>query len=507
MKRLLAFLLLCLFTFNCLSGCGAQPGLTESVPHTESEVDGIGSEETSSVLLTDRVAPVTKSEGEGIVSEALAYIWSSERASPANYSYGDQDVPVTHPQTGQNLNFKVFSKMGYEILDILYDSIKKTYAVVYFYTTDFDNKPYQNHSLYNYPLMIQMFNSHGFFVKEFCTNIYLDPDHPRQPFSEIPFYLSNGLLTFYLDYSTSECYFFDTIKESYFYNEADLFLSDGKDTLLCEIEKDSNTANSVYTFTMLHNAVPTAMMNFTTDESVLWWGGPGGWRDRFNLFSFDPKNKTAFVGTDTLKLKLDFNTGTYEEERTYKKEHLTDCVATSSNGEWEVYLADLVETFYYYVSNIVIYNTKTKAITYLTSLIGDSITFGSDSLLLINYEYFLLLYDLETEKYVDTISNMDYRTKKCYVTGITSDNNKDWFLVSYLAYNYDSDEEVYLPIMLDVYDRQGRLINTITSNLMVIQPSYYPEVFSLVIDGKGSVTISDFDKELGSIQYYIPYID
>ena len=76
-------------------------------------------------------------------------------------------------------------------------------------------------------------------------------------------------------------------------------------------------------------------------------------------------------------------------------------------------------------------------------------------------------------------------------------------MVAYRSPKFENDWDKKLPLMLDLYDRSGRLINTMDTGCTVA-PFEHNHVVrtTLALDGNGTVTIADYYEELGSAQYY-----
>ncbi len=469
--KLLRAAAVCLLAFLCLFGCAVQPVGTPSEPAPATELDRISSEETSSALLTDRVKP------------------------------------LSHTQTGRELAFRTPAAEHYAIADTLYDAESETYAVVYAVSNYNGEYPWMMFQDNNSTLQIQLFDKQGTFIKHISTEFAPITNGEGAIVSSGPCYYKNGLLTFFSGWVIPEYIFFDTTTNAYTSLIARRCAIDGDYFLFSDEGLKDRRYTALYTFSLYHLETPVASVD-VPNESVVFAqrNDPEMPDDVLDIFTLDGDSKTGVVSSGILTYTLDFNTKTWKMDRSYSKENLDDLLAVSADGRWEVYLAGLFGAGDAFSADIVAYDTNSGQITYLSDYFGGTAVFSAGSLLLFNHQLRLELIDVQSAQVLDDQFGIDCEAKDCFITGIAYDAKKDWFLVAYRSPKFENDWDKKLPLMLDLYDRSGRLINTMDTGCTVA-PFEHNHVVrtTLALDGKGTVTISDYDEELGSIQYYQPY--
>lgn len=471
--KLLRASVICLLAFVCLFGCAPQPAAVPNEPVPESTADGIRSDETSSAWLTERVAP------------------------------------LTHPQTGQELAFRTPTAEHYVISDTLYDAQSETYAILYAVSDYKGDKPWMMFQGDNTTLQIQLFDKQGAFMKHISTEFEPITNGEGAVVSSGPCYYKNGLLTFFSGWIITEYIFFDTTTNAYTSMTARRCAIDGDYFLFSDEGLKDRINTNQYTFSLYHKATPIASIDIEiTDLNFIERQNPELPDWVVDIFTLDGKAKTGVISNGILTYTLDFNTKIWKMQRNYSKENLDDLLALSADDRWEVYLAGLFGAGDAVSADIVAYDTNTGQLTYLSDYFGGTAVFGAGSLLLFNHQLRLELIDVQSAQVLDDQFGIDCEAKDCFVTGIAYDAKKDWFLVAYRSPKFENDWDKKLPLMLDLYDRSGRLINTMDTGCTVA-PFEHNHVVrtTLALDGKGTVTISDYYEELGSIRYYQPYTE
>ncbi len=466
--KLLRAVVVCLLAFLCLIGCAVQPVGTQSAPAPATELDRISSEETSSAWLTDRVAL------------------------------------LSYPQTGQELAFRTPAAEHYAIADMLYDAEGETYAVVYAVSDYKGDKPWLIFYEDNATLQIQLFAKQGEYIKHISTEFVPVTNGETEVVSSGPCYYKNGLLTFFTGWVIPEYIFFDTTTNAYTSLIARRCAIDGDYFLFSDEGLKDRRNTSLYTFSLYHRETPVASVDILNENfAFAQRNDPEMPDDVLDIFTLDGDSKTGVVSSGILTYTLDFNTKTWKMDRSYSKENLDDLLAVSADSRWEVYLAGLFGAGDAFSADIVAYDTKSGQFTYLSEYGGGTAVFGAGSRLLFNHQLRLELIDVQSAQVLDDQFAIDCEAKDCFVTGIAYDAKKDWFLVAYRSPKFENDWDKKLPVMLDVYDGSGRLINTMDTGCTVAAFEHNHVVrTTLALDGKGTVTISDYYEELGSAQYY-----
>jgi len=197
---------------------------------------------------------------------------------------------------------------------------------------------------------------------------------------------------------------------------------------------------------------------------------------------------------------MDFNTGTWTMERHYIKDHLQWLLATSPDGRWEVYLADMSSAGDASWADVVSLDTMSGEITFLTENVsGATAVFGMGNKFLYKQADGLRLIDVENAQVINEIY-------KSIINGITYDADNDWYLVIWCSpiedVNY-YDPENKVPAMLDIYDKDAELVRTMNTGLL-IRPLdiHWAASLSLQIEEDGLLTIFDRnEEELGKVRY------
>lgn len=468
--KLLRAVVVCLLAFLCLIGCAVQPVGTPSAPPpvSESQAEETGSAQAALALLTDRIAP------------------------------------IAHSQTGPMLAFRVPATEHYAIADTLFDAENETYAVIYAASDYKGDKPwlifYEDAST----LHIQLFDKQGAFIKHIATEFAPTTNAASEVVSSGPCYYKNGLLTFFSGWVIPEYIFFDTTTNSFTSLIALRCAIDGDYFLFSDEGLKNRRGTGLYTFSLYHLQFPVASVDIPIDSFVFAQrNDPEMPDDVLDIFTVDALTKTGVVSSGILTYTLDFNTSTWKKERNYTKQNLDDLLCVSADGRWEVYLAGLFGAGDAFSADIVAYDTTSGQVTYLSDYSGGTAVFGADSLLLFNHQLRLELIDVQSAQILSDQFAIDCEAKDCFVTGIAYDAKKDWFLVAYRSPKFENDWDKKLPVLLDVYDGSGRLINTMDTGCTVA-PFEHNHVVrtTLALDGKGTVTISDYYETLGSAQYY-----
>lgn len=415
-------------------------------------------------------------------------------------------IPTALPGTSVLADFQRPEFLHYTISNIAYDEATETYAILYAVSNYNGDKPwltyYNDNSDYrdNSQLHIQLFDKQGAFLRKIETGLEPITDSEIAVIPSDPSTYRDGMLTFFSGFPQYYV-FYDTESEAYTSVPAQRCVTDGEYFMIDDGALTGVEFTAKYVYSLYHKNQLVAAINLDTDDLSFQLPDNRYYEGKRNdVFTLDRRNKTAIIGNDKLTYYLDFNTRTWRMERHYTREHLEDLVATSPDGQWEIYLADTGGAGDGFWADLVSLDTNSGAVTYLTNGHSRSAAFGADNLLLFNKTGSLELIDVEKGKVINKKFGIDCTAKDCYINGIAYDPQKDWFLVAWRSPQQGviNNRDEKLPLMLDIYDRHGTLVKSMDTGYEII-PFHINWVvnLSLEVDGNGFVTILDTNKVMG----------
>ena len=249
---------------------------------------------------------------------------------------------------------------------------------------------------------------------------------------------------------------------------------------------------SASTFTLFDNGEQLAKIEIPIEDWNLVF--PMDYDTRF--LTLDAATKTAVLGNYKLTYYLDFNTGAWKMTREYKSEMVEWDYLYAENDRYEIRDADLDGGGDGYWADIVAVEKSTGKITFLTYGAFGSYVFAPENILLASFFNHAELINVEKAEIINGNFGTDCEANDCCITGIGYDEKKDWFLFAWRAPKRDENghelHEEKVPVMMDIYTREGGLVRTLDTGLETyLYGKIAPVYLEIELDGKGNAKISE----------------
>lgn len=388
----------------------------------------------------------------------------SEDSAQSSVPFFDlQTVSQKLPFFEKTVNMQV-QNSAYQVLNAAFDPTTETYALLY--TTPKDL--YNNSSL----LQIQLFDAQGDFLKKIQIDLKHGPTTPKNGY--FTFYA--GTLYFPVQQSNhtmfvslnSESGRYISIQGEQFVWEKDYLVS--LQTIYDEVIGFSQSVFSLYHGQNLAGvyAVPDA------DYFSYWssWEEPSALdieqgRRKMSL-TFDA-DELVITLTDSKKfLTIDCKKASYSERYVYTEEMLEDFLASTPDGKYDIYRADVVGAGEGIGGEFVRVD-QDKNIVFLDCFHEhiNQYAFGPNAQVLFNHISFLTLVDYEKPEILEKrFGSVPYHEKR--FLDVVYDAEANWYLAaSRPQFDQGGPFETQMPITLDVFSPDGTLIKSIETGLSI----------------------------------------
>jgi hypothetical protein len=408
-------------------------------------------------------------------------------------------IPLEAPG-GVTLQFRRPMFFYYEVTNIARDPAGNTYAVLYA-VSDTPRRFDAGHGR----LHLQFFDRHGNFLRHTPTEFSPPVDPQLAVLPSDPFVYREGLVAFFGLNPVHNSFIMLSAESGalIWSHEAftrEVWAGDGEHIVVSD--GGLGDENGIeFTFTIYHMDVWRDVMTVAmTDFNYRF--NPAG---RERIFEFNGPVHVLRAGNDKILYALDFYAQTYTIERRYAPELLRGLIAVSPDGRLRAYNADL-GGLGYITADVVVQDTRTGAVAFLTDRYPANGTFGHNNLLLLNYWDRLLFYDTRTaalSRFTLPFAH-EFEETQYTTVGVAFDAEAGLYLIAYREHTEwpPANWRDRMPVYLDVYTTAGVRVTGGDTGL-AMEPwgnaGYAP--LTLEPDGTGQVRLSTNYETIGVFRY------
>lgn len=392
------------------------------------------------------------------------------------------------------------------IIDTAFDTTSQQWAILYA-VSDFDNEETQPWSVYfsEYAhLEIQLFNAEGEFVSKIKTDLAPYTTSEIEPILPMPCTFQNNILSFCSNGYPITYTFYNIAQNTYKNVEQVLDVAMDGEYYVFYSENWNDTLPSgqrMFTFQLFKQdtlvssvEVMSADQNFTTRNS-----------DSLQYsFAFDASTQKAIASTGIVSYVVDFETGTWHEERTYAEADLEELLLTSPDGEVEIYAANRGSAGDGFWHDLVARDVKTGEVTFVCVRYGHGlILFGQEGHIVVNQIGSIEIYDYHTGETVDE-DFAGFDEKDFFINGIAYDETEQLYVMCYFSNKHEMFSEEEAVFTIGTFTANGTLLQeTIVDCTEQVYPYRNNAIvqYTLTLHDDGTVTVSNQGNVFGTATY------